>query len=281
MMTANGRMWQRRCVTSMVVLVLLATTVWAAERRARLTKTGSYNPADPTVEMFEAIEKGDIAVKLIPKDSTLCRVLIENKTDKPLNVKLPATFAGVPALAQFGGGGMGGRGGGNRGGGGMGGGGQNQSMGGGMGGGGMGGGGMGGMGGGGGMFNVPPEKVGQLKVTTVCLEHGKDEPRAAIPYEIKPLESVTTKAGVEELCQSLGNGQLNQRAAQVAAWHLNNDMSWQELAAKRFSFANGTSRPYFSSAEIQGGMRIAATAKMMAEQRQKQDTRTTGSPSQY
>ena len=42
-------------------------------------------------------------------------------------------------------------------------------------GGGMGGmgGGMGGMGGGMGMFNVPPEQVGQLKVATVCLEHGK------------------------------------------------------------------------------------------------------------
>ena len=57
-------------------------------------------PTDQTVEMFAAIEKGDIAVKLIPKDSTQCRVLIENKTDKPLNVKLPEAFAGVPVLAQ-------------------------------------------------------------------------------------------------------------------------------------------------------------------------------------
>ena len=267
----------------MAAILLLATTVLAADRRARLTKIGGYNPADPTVEMFEAIEKGDISVKLIPKDSTQCRVLIENKTDKPLNVKLPKTFAGVPVLAQFGGGGMGGgRGGGNRGGGGGGMGGGNQSMGGGMGGGGMGGGGMGGGGmGGGGMFNVPPEKVGQLKVTTVCLEHGKDEPRAAIPYEIRPLESVTTKSGVHELCQSLGNAQLNQRAAQAAVWHLNNDMSWQELAAKRLRSANGTSRPYFTPAEIQNGMRIAVTARDVAEKRRAQDAHTTGSASQY
>ena len=90
------------------------------------------------------------------------------------------------------------------------------------------------------MFNVPPEKVGQLKVATVCLEHGKREPRAAIPYEIKPLDSVTTKPGVRELCAMLGSGQINQRAAQAAAWHLNNGMSWQELAAKRHRFANGT-----------------------------------------
>ena len=51
------------------------------------------------------------------------------------------------------------------------------------------GGGMGGMGGmGGGMFNVPPEQTGKIKVPTVCLEHGKAEPHAKIPYEIKPID---------------------------------------------------------------------------------------------
>ena len=143
----------------------------------------------------------------------------------------------------------------------------------------MGGGGMGGMGGGMGMFNVPPEKVGQLKVATVCLEHGKREPRAAIPYEIKPLESFTDKPGVRELCAMLGSGQINQRAAQAAAWHLNNGMSWQELAAKRLRFANGTRQPYFSPAEIQAGMKIAAAAVRLSEERQKPDSGTDGSAS--
>ena len=267
------------CLGSVVALLLLAATVWAAEGRSRRAKLGDYNPDDATVEMFAAIEKGHIAVKVIPKDSTECRVLIENKTDKPLNVKLPEAFAGVPALAQWGdvggGGGRRGRDSGIGGGGGM-----NQSMGGGM-GMGMGGGGMGGMGGMG-MFNVPPEKVGQLKVTTVCLEHGKREPRAAIPYEIKPLESFTTKPGVRELCALLGSGQIDQRAAQAAAWHLNNDMSWRELAAKRLRFANGTSRPYFSPREIGAGMNIAATAVKLAEERQKPATGSPGeSVSQY
>ena len=209
-MTACRENWQLRCVGAMVALLVLATMGWAAEGRSRAAKFGDYNPADQTVEMFAAMEKGDISVKIIPKDSTQCRVLIENKTDKPLNVKLPDAFAGVPALAQN-------LGGGNRGGGsnrssGNNNSGQNQSTGGGM--GGMGGGGMGGMGGG--MFNVPPEKVGQFKVATVCLEHGKHEPNEKIPYEIKPLESFTAKAGVRELCDSLGRNQLSQRAAQAA-----------------------------------------------------------------
>jgi len=242
-------------------------------------------PAPETVEMFAAIEDGQIDVKLIPKDSTECRVLIENKTQKPLTVRLPEAFAGVPVLAQLGGlGGMGAMGGMGRGGGwggGMGGmGGGMQSFGGGMGGwgggmggwgGGMGMGGMGGMG----FMNVPPEKVGKLKVTTVCLEHGKREPRAAMKYEIKPIEQFTDRKEVQELCRMLGRGMMPQRVAQVAAWHLANDMSWQELASKQLRFANGIRTPYFSSREIRAGMQVAAMATQLAKQRQseaKQDS---------
>jgi hypothetical protein len=129
------------------------------------------------------------------------------------------------------------------------------------------------------MFNVPPEKVGRFKVAAVCLEHGKREPSEQVPYAIKPLESFTTKPGVRELCALLGNGQLNQRAAQAAAWHLNNDMTWQELAAKRLRFANGTARSYFSGEEIQGGMAVATTAVTLSQQRQQAGTSVTGSSS--
>jgi len=263
-MTLNVRNWRLVCLVSVTAL-LLATTLAAAERRGRLTKIGEYIANAETVEMFAAIKNGDIAVKLIPKDSTQSQVLIENKTDKPLNVKLPDAFAGVPVLGQNFAGGNGGNGGNNNrrssnssnnnnsG---------NQGMGGGM------GGGM--MGGGGGMFSVPPEQVGKFKVPTVCLDHGKAEPRAAIPYEIKPIESYTSKAGVRELCQMFGNGQMNQRVAQAAAWHLNNDMSWQELAAKRVRHVNGASQPYFSPAEIQAGMQIAATAVRTAKEKEKE-----------
>ena len=130
-------------------------------------------------------------------------------------------------------------------------------------------GGRGGMGGGMGMFNVAPEKVGQFDVPVVCLEHGKPDPRPSIPYEIKPLESFTTTTGVHELCQMLGTGQVDQRAAQAAAWHLNNGMTWEALAAKRIRHANGTSEPYFSQAEIQAGMKMAYTAVKLASDKQK------------
>ncbi|MBN2473364.1 MAG: hypothetical protein JXB62_02055 [Pirellulales bacterium] len=234
--------------------MLICNAALAADRGGKTPRHGEFNPDHAAVEMFSAIEDGQISVKLIPKDSTLCQVLIENKTDKPLNVKLPEAFAGVPVLAQnLGGGNRNNR---NSGG--------NQGFGGGM---GMGGMGMGGMGMGMGMFNVPAEKVGKFKVTTVCLEHGKDEPRPAMKYEIKPIQEFTDKPEVHELCRMLGSGRLDQRAAQVAAWHLNNGMSFPELAAKRLRFANGSSRPYFSSQQLQAGLRISTMATQLAEKR--------------
>ncbi len=252
-----------------LVLAAVAAIVPAAMLAADRTPKGT--PAEPAevVEMFSAIEDGRIDVRLIPKDSTRARVFIENKTDKPLSVQLPAAFAGVPVLAQLEGGmgGMGGMGMGGMGGGGDsgGGGGGNQAFGGGM--GGMGGG-MGGMGGG--MWSVPPEKIAQLSVPTVCLEHGKPDPRPAVPYKIVPIDQVAEKPEVAEVCAMLATGQLPQRVAQVAAWHLNNDMSWQELASKQLRFANGRRQPYFSQQEIFLAMQLVERASKNVRERQQQ-----------
>ncbi len=143
------------------------------------------------------------------------------------------------------------------------------------------GGGMGGMSGGMGMFNVPPEKVGNFFVRTVCLEHGKGEPNERIPYEIKPLENVTNKPAVVELCRALGTGQINQRAAQAAAWFLNNDLTWQELAAKRYRHANGTwGESYFSPKEIEAGMQLANVAIRAAAEKQSQNQQNSESANQ-
>ncbi|MGI6417865.1 MAG: hypothetical protein ACOX1P_19605 [Thermoguttaceae bacterium] len=250
--------------TVCAALLLAACVICAPSMGENPAPAGGAAP----VELFSAIEQDQIDVKLIPKDSTLCRVLIENKTDQPLTVKLPEAFAGVPILKQGLGGGLGGMGGGlggtGTGTGGYGGG--AQSFGGGMGGYG---GGYGGGGFGGGFMNVPAEGVGKLKITTVCLEHGKSEPRAAMEYEIKPIGQFTDKKEVHELCKMLGYRKLDQRVAQAAAWHLGNDMSWQELAAKELRFATGIRRPYFTPMEIQAAIQAATVAAKAAEEQQK------------
>ncbi len=244
----------------MIAVSTLTFATSAANGQSRTKSAfGKFNPNDPSVDLFDAMDAGQIDVKFIPKNSTQANVTITNKTKKALNVKLPAAFAAAPVFAQMGGG-LGG--GGGRMGGGMGGmGGQMMGggMGGGMMGGGMGGGMMGGMGGGmgGGMFNVPAEKVGKFKLTCVCLEHGKAEPRPAIPYRIMRISDAKVKEGVRELCALVGSGKIDQRAAQAAAWYLNNGMSWDALAAKRIENVVGPSDPYFSEEQLRSAMSIA------------------------
>ncbi len=249
----------------------LAAAVWivssssAADPSVAAKAAAAKAPADQ-VELFAAIKAGDIEVKLGPKDSTTGIAMITNKTKKPLSIQLPAAFAGVPVLGQIGLGGGGGLGGDMGGGGG-----QNQSFGGGMMGGGMMGG-MGGMGGfggggmGGGFFNVGPEKVGKVKFAAVCLEHGKNDPNPRVAYTIKPIDSYTDKPEVIAVVQMLGRGEIDQRSAQAAAWHLENGMSWQELANKiGAKHLNGSVEPYFTPAQMEMALKITREATRRVE----------------
>ena len=52
-----------------------------------------------------------------------------------------------------------------------------------------------------------------------------------------------TKPGVAELLTLLGNGKIDQRGAQAAAWHLANGMSWERLAQKRIQTVLATAGP--------------------------------------
>jgi hypothetical protein len=207
------------------------------------------------VELFEAIKNGDVDAKFIALNDHAARMFIANKTNQTLSVKLPEAFAGVPVLAQFGGGGRGGggRGGGNRGGGTSGGG--NQSA----------GGGFGGGGGGGGFFSVPPDKVGELNFPVLCLDHGLSDPSSSKPYKIVPAEEHIDRPAVIELLKAFGSGKLEHAAAQAAAWHLNNDLSWGELAAKRQGTRRNLNRPpYFSREQLQTALAYANESQRLA-----------------
>jgi hypothetical protein len=216
----------------------------------------------PPVGLFKAIEDGQANVTFIAKNDHEARIIIKNNTTRPLRLKLPEAFAGVPVAAQFAGGG-GGRGGGGFGGGGRGGGtgGGQQSVGGGM-GGGMGGGGMGG----GGMFSVPPEQIAKLNVPVVCLDHGLRDPSSSKPYKMVPAEDHLDRPAVVELLKAFGRGELEHDAVQAAAWHLNNDLSWDQLASKLAGTRRSPSRPpYFRAEAIRAGMAYATEAIRMAE----------------
>lgn len=223
---------------------------------------GSHATAQTSqpIDLFAAKEAGQVEVKLIPKDSTRATVLITNKTDQPLSIELPEVFAGVPVMAQFGGGGRGGGGGGLGGGGGGG-----QGIGGGgLGGGGGGGGGFGGGGGGGGAFHVEPGVVGKFRVPCVCLEHGKDDPNPRMAYELVPVETMSSDRKVAAILQMLGRGQIDQTAAQAAAWHLTDNLSWQQMANKvKIQHLNGTREMYFNQRQLAAAVQIVAEASRL------------------
>jgi hypothetical protein len=93
-------------------------------------------------------------------------------------------------------------------------------------------------------------------------------------YELRPISDMTEKPAVAELCKLLGAGQIDQRAAQAAAWHLANEMSWQELAAKELVYADGRSEPYFAAHELLLAAQIAQAAESQA--RREPDKSTPG-----
>ena len=256
-------------INILVAATLLSMMVLTTLGQIQAAEKSKSVPARE-VEFFDGIKEGVIEVKFTAKNSLDTQMTLKNKTNEPIVVKKPTTFALVPpdslVLKQFDDGGMFGDPGGGRGRGGSsstdGGysssssssGGGNQSMGGGMGGmgsmGGMGGGGMGGMGGGG-MWNVAPEKSVKENLRTVCLEHGKREPHPGIKYQAVPLEYVAKKPEVAVLCSLIGTGRMDQKSGQAAVWHLNNNMSWQQLASKTIkSTYELQPRPYFTQQQM-------------------------------
>ena len=235
--------------------------------------------AEEAVDLFAAIQAGDLDVKLFLKDAAGGAAVIKNTSKRPLSIKLPGAFAAVPVAAQFGlGGAIGGLGGpngavgaGKAGGAGAG----TQAIGGGFGAGvGANVGNNGNRAGGGGpfgmpgaFFNIEAGKERKLKLVSVCLEHGKDEPTPRIAYEIKPLESVASQPQVSEVVRQLAAGKLDQKTAQAAAWHLANGLSWQELAQKvKARHLNGLTERFFTPDEISRAKgAVSATASLVKQ----------------
>ena len=209
----------------------LLPTAWSAEE--------ADEPA-AAIDLLAAMKAGDIEVKIIPRDEKVGTVIVTNKTGRPLTIKLPEALAGVPVAAQFGGPGIFGndqnplnnnnanqglgvairpQG-------------QQNNF-------------------GPGIFNVGPERAIKLKFTAVCLEHGKRSPNTRIPYELVPLESFTSEAGVVELVKMLSRREIDQPTAQAAAWHLADGMSWEKLARKiSVRHLNGVSERFFTGDQL-------------------------------
>lgn len=171
------------------------------------------------IDLFAAIEAGQIEVKLTVRNGEKARIVTENKTKKPLTIKVPEAMAMVPILAQN----QGGGGGGNN---------------------------------GGGIFNIQPEKFAKTDLNFLCLEHGDPNPRLGMQYQLRPIAEITESAAVVELIARSARGDYPHAASQAAAWHLQNGMSWEVLAAKVRTRHNSPNRPYFSAKTLAQAKKI-------------------------
>ena len=240
-------------------------------------KEDTSPPAEPAVvDLFAGIDDGRVEATVVPRDSKKVTLQLRNKSDQPVTIRLPEAFAAVPVQAQFGGGMFGGGAGGLFGGRGMGPGGGNP-FGAGQGGGTQGlgvagqNGGQNGVnggrrkGGGPGLFSVPAGKVVKVKLTSVCLEYGKPEPHARNEYVVRPIEALCGKAEVVSIIRSLGDGEVSQEVAQLAAWNVASGTGFEEMASLKSKF--GLQLPVYSqdtisaAAEFVRGVNAQATAE--------------------
>ncbi len=253
-----------------VGLIVVATAVSAGRLSANeirpeaAASPGRNKTADrgSAEDLLEAERQGLVAVRFIPADSRSAQVIVTNRTKKPLTLRLPAAFVGVPVLAQIGGGPMGNAGFGNAG--------ANappQTVGGGgfMGAGG-GGGGFGGMPAGG-AFSIPPEKTRVVKVRTVCLEHGKPEPRPRHSYRLDRFESFSSDPALRGVMESLSRNEIGSQVAQAAAWHLSSGLTWERIADERIDHVVDEDEPYFTEAEILAARQVVEVAKRAVGQK--------------
>ena len=129
----------------------------------------------------------------------------------------------------------------------------------------MSGGGLGGLGGmPGGAFSVPPEKTKIMRITTVCLEHGKKEPSSRMAYKLVALETFSTDPKLQSLLEALGRGELPQKVAQAATWHVANGLTWEELSAKKIDRLGRPDDAWFTQNELLMAHRSVAVASERA-----------------
>lgn len=236
-------------VSAGVVVCLVASL--AAAPRVRPIRKLALDLHARSVELFDGMQDGVLSVRVVPRNEFASRVFITNTSDRPLTVKLPKAVAAVHVLKQFQPGsdaplstslgqttgtqtgnsqgvagqlnpfgqqgfpsGTG-----------------NPFM-------------------GDGIFSIPPTKVVELQLQTVCLDHGKPTPSSKKKYVLIPLRKRVASRELRHLLETVDLRKIDRKAVQAAVWHLSNGLSWQTLARKKVSRARSLGRPSFTPHQL-------------------------------
>ncbi len=110
-----GKVWRGRFARCSVVAVLAVTAagalIFSSPPKAsttlprkpvvELSPTDAPPPGTEVVEMFAAVGRGDLAVRLVPEKGQRARLELENRTDRPLTVQVPASFGARSILRRW------------------------------------------------------------------------------------------------------------------------------------------------------------------------------------
>ncbi|MCA9054129.1 MAG: hypothetical protein KDA75_09850 [Planctomycetaceae bacterium] len=226
----------------------------AGEPRSRILLNPQFDPDAARIALFEGIESGALDAKMMPRDEQGGAVFVQNLTDQALTVEMPDAFVGVQVLPQlnlqlplngsdlFSGNQQQNQQAG-----------QNQPV-------------------GGGtsrnqnnssandpfptFFSVPPERTARIEYASVCLEHGAVSPRRGNVYRLVRVEEFTTDPRLAALLTKVARREGKASALQAAAWHLANDMNWDDLQALQFRHVNAPDSPWFAESTLRSARSI-------------------------
>ncbi len=247
----------RRFLLALGVSFLSFTVCGAAERRKPITQP-KYDPSAPRVEFFDGLDNQSIEAELRPRNEFGGNVFIRNLTDEPITVVLPDAVVGLHVHPQgfLNQGNQGFQNGANQGQGF--GGGQNQAVSGAF--GGPGGSGIGPNGGQQNFFSIPAAATVRLPFQSVCLEHGKTTPTPRNSYRLVRTEEYSDKPELKLISRAIAEGKLDRQTIQAAAWHITSDMSWEDLASKKFDRAAAANTPYFTKSQLAAARELVSRA---------------------
>ena len=115
------------------------------------------------------------------------------------------------------------------------------------------------------MFSVPPEQIAQIQMKSLCLEHGKPDPRSSMTYKLVPVEEYSSDPVLGSMLEQFVAGNLDQKGAQAAVWHIANHLSWQDLAAKKVKHLGGSpATPYFLPSQLMAAQEMVSNAERKA-----------------
>jgi hypothetical protein len=273
----------RPFVTACLVLSLTTAAVAGSQQPIKKLK---HDATIPPVELFDAIEQGLVETTVIAKNSHEAHVFVTNKSDAPVSITVPKAVVATQVLKQFLGTRGGNAGNGQQQGGNMGGG-AAQPIGGGMQGGGQNQGNINGMTNGqgnpfgngvgngfqnvprnapgNGFFSVPAQKTVQVPFTTVCLAHGKPDPRQRMKYQLVKLEDYSSDPVLHETLKLFAAGASDTETAQAAVWHLTDKMSWSDLKAKQIDRIGLDPLSYFNEKQIDAAEKLVEQAREQAK----------------